>query len=91
MSLHSNKQFLADVAAALGESIAVIRRRGFHLEAEPIDFDPRPCRYGVRKLVNVPDDTVDLAACGVDWDANDDHRVRCRLRRLTTRRRRPEA
>ena len=31
MSLHADEQFLAAVAAALGETIALVRRRGFHL------------------------------------------------------------
>lgn len=88
MSVHSDEQFLAAVAAALGESIAFIRRRGFHLDVAPGDLDPWPVRGGARQAANEPDDAVDLAAYGVDWDADDECRVRCRTRRSTTRRRR---
>jgi hypothetical protein len=56
MSLRSDEQFLAAVAAALGESIALIRRRGFHLEVMPSDLDLRPVRRSGRQLENGPDD-----------------------------------
>ncbi len=75
MSLHAQEQFLAAVAAALGESIALIRRRGFHLELEPYDLDPRPARRGAMPADAEVDDAVDLGACGVDWDAHDDSRL----------------
>lgn len=41
MSLHADEQFLAAVAAALGETIALVRRRGFHLEPAAANGDPR--------------------------------------------------
>lgn len=91
MSLRSDEQFLAAVAAALGESIAFMRRRGFHLDVAAGDLDPWTVRSCARQATNEPDDTVDLAAWGVDWDADDDCRVRCRMRRSTTRRRRRAA
>ena len=83
MSLHTDEHFLAAVAAALGESIALIRRRGFHLEGTTTDDDTRPARKRSRRR---DDDTVDLGAYGIDWDADDDSRVVCR-RRLTARQR----
>jgi hypothetical protein len=86
MSLHAQEQFLAAVAAALGESIALIRRRGFHLEIEPFDLDPRPARGSAAAAPPI-DDAVDLAACGLDWDADDGYRIARRRRRVTTRRR----
>ena len=91
MSLRSDEQFLAAVAAALGESIAFIHRRGFHLDVAPGDLDPWPVRRRARQSSKEPDDTVDLAAWGVDWDADDDCRVRCRPRRSMTGRRRRAA
>jgi len=88
MSLHAHEQFLAAVAAALGESVAVIRRRGFHLEAEPHDLDPRPTRSNAARSAAAFEDAVDLAACGLDWDADDDFRFARRRRRAAERRRR---
>ncbi len=86
MSLHAQEQFLAAVAAALGESIALIRRRGFHLEIEPFDLDTRRAR-GIAAAAPPIDDAVDLAACGLDWDADDGYRIARRRRRVTPRRR----
>lgn len=87
MSLDSQEQFLAAVAAALGESISLIRRRGFHLELEPLDLDPRPVRRNAVASVPPVDDAVDLAACGLDWDADDGYRSARRRRRGAARRR----
>ena len=88
MSLHVQEQFLAAVAAALGESIALIRQRGFHIELEPHDLDPRPARRAAIGSDTAVDDAVDLAAYGVDWDADDDSRIPRRRRRVAARRRR---
>jgi hypothetical protein len=33
MSLHDDERLLAAVAAALGETIALVRRRGFHIDS----------------------------------------------------------
>jgi hypothetical protein len=85
MSLHTDEQFLAAVAAALGESMALIRRRGFHLEFPAADDDYRPARPLSQRAADPDDDVVDLAALGVDWDADDDCRLR-RRRRATVRR-----
>ena len=87
MSLHAQEQLLTAVAAALGESIALIRRRGFHLERESHEADPRPARRGAAGPATEVDDTVDLAAYGLDWDADDDSRI-TRRRRGAARRHR---
>lgn len=86
MSLHTDEQFLAAVAAALGETIAFVRRRGFHLERESHEAEPRPTRRLSTESAAV-DEAVDLAAYGLDWDADDDSRI-ARRRRVTARRRR---
>lgn len=52
MSLHTDEQFLAAVAAALGETIAFVRRRGFHLEHTSSDDGQRPVRSSVRRRAN---------------------------------------
>jgi hypothetical protein len=85
--LHAQEQLLAAVAAALGESIALIRRRGFHLDRESHEADPRPARRGAAGPATELDDAVDLATYGLDWDAHDDSRI-TRRRRGATRRRR---
>ena len=85
MSLHVDERFLAAVAAALGEMIALVRRRGFHLERTTHDYDPRPARSATRPADD--DDLVDLAAYGLDWDGADDARVCRRPRRMNRRRR----
>ncbi len=85
--LHAQEQLLAAVAAALGESIALIRRRGFHLDRESHETDPRPARRRAAGPATEVDDAVDLAAYGLDWDADDDSRI-TRRRRGATRRRR---
>ncbi len=87
MSTHAQEQFLAAVAAALGESIALIRRRGFHLELDPYDLDPRPARRKAMPADAEVDDAVDLEALGIDWDAHDDSRIYRPRRRSTARRR----
>ena len=93
MSLHNDEQFLTAVAAALGESIALVRRRGFHLAGQ--DYDPEgrcPRRQNAVVADGRDDEPVDLADYGVDWDSHDDSRLHRRLRRrLTTSRRRKAA
>lgn len=90
MSLHVDEQFLAAVAAALGETIELVRRRGFHLERTTHDSEPRPTRSAKRQADD--DDLVDLATYGLDWDVADDARVcRRRPRRMIRRRRRSAA
>jgi hypothetical protein len=95
MSLHTDERFLAAVAAALGETIEFVRRRGFHLEQPYSDEDRGPARS--RSLPgaandNDDEDGLDLAAHGIDWDAADERRLHRRSRRrLTTNRRRKAA
>ena len=93
MSLHTDEQFLAAVAAALGESIALVRRRGFHLEQAVGGGDRRPSRLcSLRRAGDDDeDDAIDLAAFGLDWDSTDDSRLHRRPRRLIRRRRRSAA
>ena len=78
MSLHDDERLLAAVAAALGETITLVRCRGFHID----------CRLGPRsrRAVDDGDDALDLAAYGIDWDSGDDSRVQRRARRLNGRR-----
>ena len=95
MSLHTDEQFLAAVAAALGESIALIRRRGFHLETAAEDPDPRRSGRATRPAEPDQDDPVDMGTLGIDWDSHDDSRLhRRRRKRLimpSTRRRQRRA
>ncbi len=85
MPRHSDKQFAAAVATAPGESIALVRHRGFHQERPFPDFEPAPAPTALSTLGLEADDLVDLAAYGVDWDAADDRRIH-RRRRVTVRR-----
>lgn len=87
MSFHTDEQFLAAVAAALGETISLVRRRGFHLERASAGEDPRPGRARSRRRAADDNDALDLAAHGIDWDAADDSRLHRRPRRLIRRRR----
>lgn len=87
MSLHDDERLLAVVATALGETIAFVRSRGFHINNASIGYVPPPERPAARCHA-ADDDTVDLAAIGIDWDACDDSRLQRRMRRLSGRRRR---
>ncbi len=93
MSLHTDEQFLAAVAAALGETINLVRRRGFHLEQANADEGHGPARScSLRRAGDDDeDDAVDLAEFGLDWDSTDDSRLHRRPRRLIRRRRRRSA
>jgi hypothetical protein len=80
--VESDRDLIAAVSRALGESRSLVRGRGFQLieivvlngdESIPEGGDP-----------STPDDAVDLAAvAGLDWDYHDDSRLhrRCRRRR----------
>ena len=91
MSFHTDEQFLAAVAAALGETIALVRRRGFHLEPAGANGDPRAADSCSRHRRVEDDDVLDLSTHGIDWDAGDDSRLRRRPRRMIVRRRRSVA
>ena len=81
MSLHKDEQFLAAVASALGESIGLIRRRGFHLEVTDDDSYQRESGRVSRPPTPGCDDPVDLATLGIEWDSHDDSRLYRRRRR----------
>jgi hypothetical protein len=91
MSLHADEQFLAAVAAALGETIALVRRRGFHLEPAAANGDPRAADSCSRHRHVEDDGVLDLSAHGIDWDVTDDSRLHRRPRRMIARRRRSAA
>lgn len=85
MSLHDDERFLAAVAAALGESIGLVRHRGFHLETSADDPEPRYATRVKRSDMSGCDDLVDMATLGIDWDSHDDSRLHRRRRKPLTR------
>jgi hypothetical protein len=82
MSLHDDERLLAAVAAALGETIALVRRRGFHIDSRLGGSKRQLAGSRFRPAT----DDGDLAGYGIDWDAGDDSRLQRRARRLTGRR-----
>ncbi|MFN7811058.1 MAG: hypothetical protein ACK5SI_00140 [Planctomycetia bacterium] len=86
MSLHDVEPLLANVAAALGETIALVRRRGFHIDSRLGGSEVLLVGSRCRRATEDGDDALDLAMYGIDWDAGDDSRLNRRARRLTTRR-----
>ena len=86
MSLHDDKRLLAAVAAALGETIALVRSRGFHIDSRSADCEPTWPDSRCPRDADDSDDALDLATYGIDWDAGDDSRLRRRARRLIGRR-----
>jgi len=78
--VENDRDLIAAVSRALGESRSLVRNRGFQLidivvfngdESIPNSGDP-----------SAPDDAVDLAAvAGLGWDCNDDSRLHRRSRR----------
>jgi hypothetical protein len=86
MSLHDDERLLAAVAAALGETIALVRSRGFHIDGRSAAYEPTPAGSRCQREFGDGDDALDLAAYGIDWDAGDDSRIRRRARRLSGRR-----
>jgi hypothetical protein len=92
MSSHDDERLLAVVAMALGETIALVRSRGFHIDGGSFGYVPPLERPAGRCHAADDDDTVDLAAIGIDWDAAVEPRLKRRQRRLNGRRlRRPVA
>lgn len=91
MSLYVDSQFVAAVAAMLGETIGFVRRRGFHLERPTEPADSEVAGLEREGKVDSDEDTLDLATVGVDWDADDDSRRYRRRRRLNGGRHRPGA
>ena len=88
MSRNTDEQFLTAVAAALGESVALIRRRGFHLEVATEEPSPRYSGRAAQDPDLAADDPVDFAALGIDWDSHDDSRFRRPRKPLIVRRNR---
>ncbi len=86
MSLHDDERLLAAVAAALGETIALVRRRGFHIDSRLGGSEELLMGSRCRPATDDGDDALDLAAYGIDWDAGDDSRLNRRARRLNGRR-----
>ena len=90
-SLHDDELFRAAVAAALGETIALVRHRGFHIDSRLGCSERQLAGSRFRPATDDGDDALDLAAYGIDWDAGDDSRLRRRARRLNGRLRRRRA
>jgi hypothetical protein len=86
MSLHDDERLLAAVAAALGETIALVRSRGFHIDSRLAGYEPTWADSRCQRDADDGDDALDLAMYGIDWDAGDDSRLRRRARRLSGRR-----
>jgi hypothetical protein len=85
MSLHDDERLLAAVAAALGETIALVRHRGFHIDSRLGGSERQLAGSRFRPATDDGDDALDLAAYGIDWDAGDDSRLQRRARRLNGR------
>jgi hypothetical protein len=86
MSLHDDERLLAAVAAALGETIALVRSRGFHIDSRSAGYEPTRAGSRCQRDTDDGDDALDLATYGIDWDAGDDSRLRRPARRLSGRR-----
>jgi len=86
MSLHDDERLLANVAAALGETIALVRSRGFHIDSRSADYEPTCADSRCPRDADDGDDALDLAMYGIDWDAGDDSRLCRRAPRLSGRR-----
>jgi hypothetical protein len=85
--VENDRDLIAAVSRALGESRSLVRNRGFQLiEIVVFDGDESTSDDGDRSMTNDSgdNDAVDLAAvAGLDWDCHDDSRLhrRCRRRR----------
>ncbi len=86
MSLHDDERLLAAVAAALGETIALVRSRGFHIDSRSTGCELTQAGSRYQRDVDDGDDALDIATYGIDWDAGNDSRPRRRARRLSGRR-----
>ena len=62
MSLHDDESLLAAVAAALGETIALVRHRGFHIDSRLGGSERQLAGSRFRPATDDGDDTLDLAA-----------------------------
>lgn len=86
MSFHDDERLLAAVPAALGETIALVRRRGFSIDSRSGSSEPPSASSRFQREADGGVDAFDLAAYGIDWDADDDSRPRRSTRRLNGRR-----
>jgi hypothetical protein len=86
MSLYDDERLLAAVAAALGETISLVRSRGFHIDRRSAGCEPTWAGLRCQRDTDDGDDALDLATYGIDWDGGDDSRPRRRARRLSGRR-----
>jgi hypothetical protein len=85
MSLHDDERLLAAVAAVLGETIALVRSRGLHIDGRLAGCEPTWVDSRYQRDANDGDDALDLATYGIDWDAGGDSRLRRRAQRLSGR------
>ena len=83
--VENDRDLVAAVSRALGESRKLVRHRGFQLiEIVVLDGDRAMPDGGTS---SGPDDAVDLATvAGLDWDDFDDSRLHCGARGRRCRR-----
>lgn len=67
MSFHDDERLLAAVAAALGETIALVRRRGLSIDSRWGGSEPPPASSRFQREADGSVDALDLAAYGIDW------------------------
>ena len=80
--VENDRDLIAAVSRALGESRSLVRNRGFQLIEIVVVNGDESILNGDDPAIS--DDAVDLAAvAGLDWDCHDDSRLhrRCRRRR----------
>jgi hypothetical protein len=86
----TDRDLIAAVSRALGESRATIRDRGFHvIEIVFVDGGDVLTDREAPSVAEDPtdNDAVDMTAvAGLDWDAHDDSRLHRRFRRQRGRR-----
>jgi hypothetical protein len=84
LNVENDRDLIASVSRALGESRSLVRNRGFQLIEIVVLNGDEPLADGSDP--SMPDDSddndvVDLAAvAGLDWDCYDDSRLNCRNR-----------
>lgn len=87
LCVENDRDLIAAVSRALGESQSLVRNRGFQLiEIVVFNGEKSAPDGGDSSMTNDSgdNDAVDLAAvAGLDWDSHDDSRLhrRCRRRR----------
>ena len=85
LCVENDRDLIAAVSRALGESQSLVRNRGFQLiEIVVFNGDELIPDGGDPSMTDDSgdNDAVDLAAvAGLDWDCHDDSRLHCRCRR----------